>query len=68
MNNLQVFKNKNFGEIRTLEMNNEPWFVAKDICDILELRNARVAVSRLDKDEVSKLNLRRFIRRSKYSK
>lgn len=64
MKDLQIFKNEEFGEIRTLEMENEPWFIAKDVCDILELKNARMAVSRLDKDEVSKFNLRRFSRRN----
>lgn len=35
MNNLKVFKNEEFGEIRTLEINNEPWFVGKDVASIL---------------------------------
>ena len=52
-----IFKNDNFGEIRSLEINNEPWFVAKDACDILELKNTTMAISRLDKDEVTKFNL-----------
>lgn len=33
-------------------INNEPWFVAKDVCDILEISKYRDAVSRLDDDEV----------------
>lgn len=67
-NKLMVFKNDNFGEIRSLEINGEPYFVAKDVCDILDIKNSRMAVSRLDSDEVSKLNLRRYVRRNKYSK
>lgn len=51
MNDLQIFKNEEFGEIRTLEINNEPWFVAKDICEILDIKNSRQALTRLDKDE-----------------
>lgn len=35
MNELQIFKNEEFGEIRTLEINNEPYFVGKDIAEIL---------------------------------
>lgn len=51
MNKLQIFENKNFGKIRALEINNEPYFVAKDVCDILEIKNSRQALTRLDKDE-----------------
>lgn len=51
MNNLQIFKNEELGEIRTLMINKEPWFVAKDICDILEIKNSRQALTRLDEDE-----------------
>lgn len=58
-NKLMVFKNDNFGEIRSLEINGEPYFVAKDICDILELSNPTMAISRLDEDERTKLNLGR---------
>lgn len=57
MNDIMIFKNDNFGEIRSLEINNEPWFVAKDACDILELKNTTMAINRLDKDEVTKFNL-----------
>ena len=32
MSNLQIFKNSEFGEIRTVTKDNEPWFVASDIC------------------------------------
>ncbi|WP_081387878.1 Bro-N domain-containing protein [Paenibacillus sp. FSL H8-0175] len=37
--------------VRTVMINNEPWFVAKDVCDILEISKYRDAVSRLDNDE-----------------
>lgn len=39
MNELQIFKNEEFGEIRTIEVNNQPWFVGKDVADILGYRN-----------------------------
>lgn len=45
--NLQNFVYNN-NQVRTIIKNNEPWFVAKDVCDILEIKNATVAVSRLD--------------------
>lgn len=37
--------------VRVLMRGGAPWFVAKDVCDILELGNSRDAVSRLDNDE-----------------
>ena len=56
---MQVFKNPEFGEIRVVEKDGEPWFVAVDVCDILGLSNPTIAVSRLDKDERAKFNLGR---------
>lgn len=56
---LQIFKNEEFGEIRVVELNNEPWFVATDICKALNLSNPTVAVQRLDEDERAKFNLGR---------
>lgn len=58
MKNLKIFNNHEFGQIRTvIDENNEPWFVAIDICNALELTNPTVAVSRLDDDEKAKFNL-----------
>lgn len=51
MDNLQIFNNENFGTIRTVYLSGEPWFVAKDICDCLEIGNSRQALSRIDEDE-----------------
>ncbi len=51
MNKIQSFVNHDFGKIRTTTINNEPWFVAKDVCDILEIGNPSQALSRLEKDE-----------------
>ena len=59
MNDLQIFKNNEFGEIRTVTKNNEPWFVAIDVCNALELSNPTVVVGRLDEDERTKFNLGR---------
>ena len=56
---LQVFRNPEFGEIRVVEKDGEPWFVAVDVCDILGLSNPSIAVSRLDNDERAKFNLGR---------
>lgn len=35
MNELQVFKNQEFGSVRTLVIDNEPWFVGKDVAEAL---------------------------------
>lgn len=51
MNNVQIFTNDVFGNARILMRNNVPWFVAKDVCDCLEINNSRQALSRLDADE-----------------
>ena len=57
MNNLQIFKSEEFGEIRVIEKDGQPWFVAKDVCDILEIQNTTDATKRLDADEVTRFNL-----------
>jgi prophage antirepressor-like protein len=50
MNELTVFKNDLF-RVRVIDRNGEPWFVAKDVCDTLEILNSRDTVGRLDADE-----------------
>lgn len=49
-NPLQLFQNAGF-KVRVLIRDNEPWFVAKDVCDCLELGNVSQTCSRLDDDE-----------------
>jgi prophage antirepressor-like protein len=44
-------------EIRVELINGEPWFVAKDVCDVLEHSNHKVAIQMLDEDEVRKVYL-----------
>jgi len=51
MNEIQVFTNEQFGNIRTVMQSGEPWFVAVDVCRALEISNNRDALSRLDADE-----------------
>lgn len=58
-NNMQIYKSEKFGEIRTLNLNGESWFVAVDVCIALDLSNPTIAVSRLDEDERAKFNLGR---------
>lgn len=55
MNELQVFTNSEYGEIRVMQKDNEAWFVAADVCKALEIGNPSQAVSRLDEDEKTTL-------------
>lgn len=50
MNRLQIFNFKT-SQVRTVVQNDEPWFVAKDVCDVLDIGNPSQALSRLDADE-----------------
>ncbi|HEM5185937.1 TPA: phage antirepressor KilAC domain-containing protein [Streptococcus suis] len=43
---LQIFKNEQFGEVQLLEINNEPWFIGKEIAEILGYKNSRDALSK----------------------
>ena len=57
MNELQVFKNEIFGEVRTVVVDGEVWFVLIDVCKALGLSNPTMVASRLDEDEVTKFDL-----------
>ena len=48
---IQIFRNEEFGEVRTVMIDNEPWFVAVDICRALDIANPTQALARLDEDE-----------------
>ena len=52
MQELQIFKNNEFGEVRTKVINNEPYFSLNDVCRILEINNPSQAKTRLNKDGV----------------
>ena len=58
-NQLSVFKFEESTPIRSLIKDGEPWFVAKDVCDVLGLTNPTTALSALDEDERSKFFLGR---------
>jgi len=51
MKDLRVFNNEEFGQIRTLTVESEPWFVGKDVADILGYSNTRDALSKHIDDE-----------------
>ena len=63
-NELQIFNNPEFGEIRIIEMDGEPWFVGKDVAEILGYANPSKALSdhvdaedKLNNESLSSLNL-----------
>lgn len=51
MNNIKVFNYQDSREVRVIEQDGEPWFVAKDVCEILEISKYRDAIAKLDDDE-----------------
>lgn len=55
----KIFSKENLGSVRTVLLNNEVWFCAKDVCDILEIKNVTQAVQRLEEDERSMFNIGR---------
>lgn len=52
MNELQIFNSEEFGEIRTVIIDGEPWFCMTDICKALEISNTSQAKTRLNADGV----------------
>ena len=58
MNELQIFSYSD-KQVRTLLKNGEPWFVLKDVCDILGLTNPSMVADRLEDDERAKFDLGR---------
>lgn len=44
MSNIKIFENPEFGSIRTVEINNEPWFIGKDVAEILGYSNTPKAI------------------------
>ena len=50
-NNLMIFENPDFGAVRSILIDGDPWFVAADVCKALEIEKTNRALSRLDDDE-----------------
>lgn len=51
MNELKIFEKEEFGKVRVVGHDGDPWFVAKDVCECLELGNPRSSLALLDEDE-----------------
>ena len=60
INELQVFSYEG-SEIRTVQLGGEPWWVLKDICDVLELSNPSMIADRLDDDEKTKVEPKQYL-------
>lgn len=64
MSNLQIFKNEEFGTIRTVMTNNEPWFVGKDVATVLGYERATKAIrDHVDEDDVDEIPIQDSIGR-----
>ena len=50
-NSLQVFSNLEFGSVRSMVINNSPWFVGKDICQVFGDKNHNRSISRVDDED-----------------
>lgn len=50
-NKIEIFENSEFGKIRTMSVNNEPWFVGKDVAEILGYGNPRQGIASHVDDE-----------------
>ena len=58
MNELKIFKNEEFGEVRTVEIGGEPWFVGKDVAEVLGYAKPLNALStHIDEDDSLKQGL-----------
>lgn len=58
MNDIKVFSNPEFGSIRTLEINREPYFVGKDVTEALGYSNTRKALAdHVDEEDKGVKNL-----------
>ena len=55
MNELKIFNNPEFGEIRTIDINGEPWMVGKDVAEVLGYQNPSKALAD-HVDQEDKLN------------
>lgn len=52
MNDLRIFENKEFGQVRTSIINDEPYFNLNDVCRVLDINNPSQAKTRLNRDGV----------------
>ena len=59
MSELKVFQNEEFGAVRTMTINGEPYFVGKDVADILGYSNSRKAlIDHVDEEDKNTVTIR----------
>ena len=59
MSNLKIYKNPDFGQMRVIEQGGEPWFIGKDVADILCYSNARKAIGdHVDEEDRNSVTIR----------
>lgn len=64
MNEIQIFNSPEFGQVRTLVIDNEPWFVGKDVADVLGYSNSRKALNdHVDAEDKNTVTIRDGITR-----
>ena len=64
MNEIEIFKNADFGEVRALTINNEPWFVGKDVAAILGYERATKAIGdHVDTEDIDEVPIQDSIGR-----
>lgn len=54
---IKIFDNAQFGQLRTINQNGEPWFVAADVCAALDMGETHVAMRRLEEDEKDRFSI-----------
>ncbi|KAB2439200.1 phage antirepressor Ant [Bacillus cereus] len=59
MSQLQIFNNEELGQVRTVVQGEDVWFVAKDVCEVLEIKNTTQAMQKLDPEERTMFNIGR---------
>ena len=52
MNDLQIFSNPEFGQVRTVELNGQPWLVGKDVAEALGYKNpGKAIITHVDEED-----------------
>lgn len=57
MNQLQIFNNKELGQVRTVVKGEDIWFVAKDVAEVLEFSDTHAMTRHLDEEELMSVKL-----------
>lgn len=68
MNDIQIFSNEQFGQVRVITKDGEPWFVGKDIAEVLGYLNTKDAIATHVYEEDKKNNSKvgkRYLRNTK---